>query len=94
MAALSRKQIFDKANKEFTRLSGFDLMHGDEYIAGTRDMNSLIAVNYQWLLDHANDVERGLLSHMKKEIDAEGETMEEHIRRVSSDLLPTPERKW
>lgn len=90
---MSRKQILAKANKEFTRLSGFDLMHGDEYISGTRDMSSLIAVNYQWLLDHANDVEGGMLSHMKKEIDAEDETMEEHIRRVSSDLMPTPEHK-
>lgn len=68
---MNRQEILNKANKEFERLSGFDLMYVDKYVSGEIDMSKLIAKNYEWLLDHANDVERGMLSHMKKEINAE-----------------------
>lgn len=68
---MNRKQIFDKANKEHQRLSGFDLMHGDKYISGSMTLSDVLSKNNQWLLDHCNDVEHGMLAHMKKELDAE-----------------------
>lgn len=90
---LNRRRIAAKANAEWGRLTGFDLMYREDYKNGTIDLAKLISRNYDWLLDHANDSERGLRAHMKRELDAEDETAEEHIRRVSSDLLPTPGHK-
>lgn len=68
---MNRKNIFDKANQEFSRSSGFDLMYEDAYISKQITLGRLISKNYQWLLDHANDVERGLIAHMKTELNGE-----------------------
>ena len=90
---MGKKQILNKANKEFERLSGFDLISTDEYLNGSMTLEALLNHNNQWLCDHVNDVERGITHHMRDELRDEDETSEEHIRRVTSDLMPTPECK-
>lgn len=68
---IKRRRAFRKANNEWQRSSGFDLMYQDKYEAGEIDMSELIAKNYQWLCDWANDCEGSLLDHMKDEIRSE-----------------------
>lgn len=65
---MSRKSIFAKANKEFKSLSGFDLMYKEDYIGCLIDLHKLISKNNQWLLDHVNDVERGMRAHLGEEV--------------------------